>query len=377
MLRWLKNGKKGKPKSSKDKQPANENYGFNNKSVKQNTNYGFRERTDDTLDSSVHIYHEISEIPEISFSRQFTLLPEETNLGNNVEGPYLVVPILPARKTSASSITDVKIESTEAPKKSSIKNENKKRVYNEPWDKPKDKKKKNESMPIPHPAFRDSDSSYTCSSVSTRTESSRTTDSDTGCEYDMSISTESEVSSEYKELINKMQNNLSLKHQILKMIKGAESDVSEKNVSRKSNLKKTSSSSLDSCEFIRSRDVFDQIETESEYSSGFDECENNGSIFYQLPSKGLEITLHDTSNHFVQQSNKPPSHTDSMKELYMPPKRTESVHSKSSCSNRAIPPLRSKPNVVSKDLKQGRYSSSNRLLGELINMNHSKQTLKF
>jgi hypothetical protein len=81
---------------------------------------------DDNLESSVHIYHEISEIPEISFSRQFTLLPEETNLGNNIEGPYLVVPILPARKTSASSVTDVKIESTEAVKKSSIKSENKK-----------------------------------------------------------------------------------------------------------------------------------------------------------------------------------------------------------------------------------------------------------
>lgn len=372
MLRWLKNGKKGKPKSSKD-----ENYGFNNKSVKQNTNYGFRERTDDTLDSSLHIYHEISEIPEISFSRQFTLLPEETNLGNNVEGPYLVVPILPARKTLASSVTDVKIESTEAPKKSSIKNENKKRVYNEPWDKPKDKKKKNQNMPIPHPAFRDSDSSYTCSSVSTRTESSRTTDSDTGCEYDMSTSTESEVSSEYKELINKMQSNLSLKHQILKIIKETESDENEVNVSRKSNSKKTSSSSLDSCEFIRSRDVFDQVETESEYSSGFDECENNGSIFYQLPSKGLEKTLHDTSNHFVQQSNKPQSHTDSMKELYMPPKRTESVHNKSSSSNRTIPPLLSKPNDMDKNLKQGEYSSSNRLLGDLINLNHSKQTLKF
>jgi Ni,Fe-hydrogenase I small subunit len=65
----------------------------------------------------------------------------------------------------------------------------------------------------------------------------------------------------------------------------------------------TSSSSLDSCEFIRSRDVFDQVETESEYSSGFDECENNGSIFYQLPSKGPQKTLHDTTNHFVQQSN--------------------------------------------------------------------------
>lgn len=376
MLRWLKNGKKGKPKSSKDK-PANENYGFVNKSGKQNTNYGFREKMDDNLESSVHIYHEISEIPEISFSRQFTLLPEETNLGNNIEGPYLVVPILPARKTSASSVTDVKIESTEAVKKSSIKSEIKKRVYNEPWDKPKNKKKKNQSIPIPHPAFRDSDSSYTCSSVSTRTESSRTTDSDTGCEYDMSTSTESEVSSEYKEMINKMQNNLSLKHQILKMIKESDSDENEEVVSRKSNLKKTSSSSLDSCEFIRSRDVFDQVETESEYSSGFDECENNGSIFYQLPSKGPQKTLHDTTNHFVQQSNKPQSHTDSMKELYMPPKRTESVHSKSSSSNRAIPPLLSKPNDVNKNLKQGRYSSTNRLLGELINMNHSKQTLKF
>jgi hypothetical protein len=64
----------------------------------------------------------------------------------------------------------------------------------------------------------------------------------------MSTSTESEVSSEYKELINKMQNNLSLKHQILKMIKESDSDENEEDVSRKSNLKKTSSSSLDSCE---------------------------------------------------------------------------------------------------------------------------------
>lgn len=374
MFRWLKGGKKGKTKSSKG-----DSYGFNNKSNSTSTNYGFRERKKDNLDSSVHIYDEIRELPEISFSRQFTLLPDETNIGNNVEGPYLVVPILPARKTSDRN--DHQKQSLDS-LKSLMKSESKQRVYNEPWDIPKDQEITKDEASIPHPAFRDSESSYTCSSVSIRTDSSRTNGSDTGCEYDMSTSTESDVSSEYKELITKMQNNLALKHQILKMIKESESDDSDE-TSTKRKSKKTSSSSLDSCEFTRSRDIFDKEDTESEYSSGFDEVEINGNNIIPPLASAASRPLKHTVPCF-DDICKTEKYSENLKELYIPPKRTGSAQSKASSSsakrlswNSSIPPLVPKPTKVYNSQRTGSYASSNRLLGDLINMNHNMQTMKF
>lgn len=408
MFRWLKNGK-NKEKTSKEKS-VSDNYGFHNQS---NSNYGFQEsKCQENLDSSVHIYDEISEVSEISFSRQFTLLPEKTNMGNNVEGPYLVVPILPSRRTS-SKRDDVQEDETDSNKKSFMKNEKKQRVYNAPWDKPKTEQGEKHKKSFIHPAFRDSDSGYTCNSVSTRTDSDRVNnDSDTGCEYDMSISTESDVSSEYKELISKIQNNLTLKHQILEMIKESENGDSGE---IKPSVQITSSSSLDSCEFIRSRDTFDRDDTESEYSSGFEEYELDEHLSCEIPSAkavNRKSKFHRNTSAASSESGKSivdPSvsnietsyklQTNSLKEQYVIPKRTCNLQSKSSTSidisnnknvdlygkssrskrnslHSASPVVPSPTNIYQKS-SNTRYSSSNRMLGDLINMNHNMQTMKF
>ncbi|CAG2196121.1 unnamed protein product [Mytilus edulis] len=407
MFRWLKNGK-NKEKTAKQKS-AGDNYGFHNQS---NSNYGFQgSKSPENLDSSVHIYDEISEVAEISFSRQFTLLPEKTNMGNNVEGPYLVVPILPSRRTSSKRDADQE-DQTDFNEKSSMKNERKQRVYSAPWDKPRSGQGEKHKNSLIHPAFRDSDSGYTCNSVSTRTDSDRVNDSDTGCEYDMSISTESDVSSEYKELISKIQNNLTLKHQILDMIKESETGESGK---IKSSAKITSSSSLDSCDFIRSRDTFDRDETESEYSSGFEEYELDEHLSCEIPSaqaKNRKSKFHRNVSAASSESGKSTSEpsvsnsetsyklqTNSLKEQYGIPKRTCNLQSKSSTSIdssnnknsdiygkssrskrnslQSAASLAPSPTNIYQKSNNTRYSSSNRMLGDLINMNHNMQTMKF
>lgn len=374
MFRWLKGSKNRRKRNNSD-----DKYGFHDQTMQ----YGFRKNKGcESLDSSLHIYDEISEVPEISFSRQFTLLPEETNIGKNVEGPYLVVPILPSRRSS-----DKNVEHLEESKSSSDNSNlsSKKRVYNEPWDMSPEELSEHQLDTLVHPAYRDSDSGYTCNSISNRTDSERISGSDTGCEYDMS--TESDVSSEYKELINKMQNNLALKHQILKMIKETETGKDK----HTETLKKTSTSSLDSAEFLRSRDAHDNDDG-SECSSGFDDCETSvnttsENIEYDTPSFS-KCDKRDYGTACVQLLRK--KEVCLSKNIWNPCAlgRNRSNHSNENVTRELN---NEKPNVkrnswtgfvpketnIYSNQNWKRKTSSNRLLGDLINMNHNIQTLKF
>lgn len=367
MFRWLK-GSKNKRKD----RSTNDEYGFQDRT----TQYGFHpNRSVDALDSSVHIYDEISEVPEISFSRQFTLLPDETNIGKNTEGPYLVVPILPARRHLDSKVGNSDVS---GPKSENLQ----KRVYNKPWDLSTEEVLEHQIDTFVHPAYRDSDSGYTCGSVSNKTDSERISDSDTGCEYDMSTSTGSDVSSEYKDLINKMQNNLALKHQILQMIK----ETDNENIQQTKAKKNTSTSSIDSAEFTRLHDLPDDG-AESDYSSGIDDFETgvdtvSENVEHRNPScdkYGLHESAHKTgSGQQFRKGDK--CLTDKIQNIRAlnnsnsKPSKDHEVDLRCTKRDSWKSYVPKQTNIYNNpNSKRG----SNRLLGDLINMNHNIQTLKF
>ena len=241
---------------------------------------------------------------------------------------------------------------------------------------------------------------------------------ETGYEYDLSTSGESEQSriseqEDYDLYLAKIESNLELKHNVRKLVNDIDStsdttheDAGEvESMTYVSSLSECSSAACHVCNLSADR-------SESDDSSGYYECFDENNMLKELKKKECCVTLsrsasapdeasagaksksqvsskrHSKSNH---KSKSKSVHThrkkyqlsdtkdvykalsDEDKELYKFPSSSTSSTGVSSRHGRGKPVLAPQPTPVYMDPYRGKSGRHNRLLGDLIRMNYDKQ----
>lgn len=438
MFRWLKDRKKQKGSRKK----TDDEYGFRSYNGSDSSDYGFNDRFHGQFhpgfkdikpldDAAYHIYEEILDLPNALDSPNSDANRTHTSQSQSlakqiVEGPYMVVPIVlndyssdVSREYAGGNAQEKCDACGEFSSCARLCNCEHSRVLNEgnyspPWDSSDEASvlsrlpKSNDCEDFKHfqnfvtknrhseaadaylssdksDSSRSSRSSYSSRSFSQSSRSNSETDyNDTCCEYDMSTSGESDISEggTYKMCLEKVQQNLLLKHQVRNIIKTL--STTEDSIGEESSTITTDAESISS----RSRpssapnvnNLFDPevfIEkSESDDSSGYYECSDDLPQGRENIKPRLQHTKHRSHlkklKNYPEKSQSCGGAIQEDTEMYLlPTTKKDSEYNTSKMQRKPLLPPKSA--AIYHDPSRSKNGSNNRLLSDLIRMNYEKQ----
>lgn len=436
MIRWFR-GRKHKRKCNDSSDESSTEYGFKDSKSRETSPYGFKkteencvqiadivpnEITKSTNDYNLsttsrqgsttpHIYDEIKDLPEHIIASQFRILTglkfSSSQAYDDEEGPYMVVPVLPARRIPAknSAITCVLPNETsrsrnDLPNKPSASNNNasdsSKEILYAELQESSLKSRAYESVDLLHCSSNDS------VALPIRISS----ETDNVSEYDLNSSGAS-TEGEYPVFLDKIEQNLFLKEQVREIIRSLSREDSEYSVCHRTDSFSTESSAISSVPNSSSSEVSDPgvfaDQSESEDENEYHECtkemmdvtnESDADLKPEVKTSEGDSDLKNSVQKYKKRSSKArkpkfkiysvqdKDHEHKLQsviqedmEMYLLPscqKETDYYDYKTCRKPVLVPTL---PTRIYQDPNRLKSNKNNKLLGDLIRMNYDKQHL--
>lgn len=437
MIRWFK-GRKHKRKCYDSSDESSTEYGFKDSKSRDNSPYGFRKFENNCVQvadvvpkeenttalndcptslhgsSSPHIYDEIKDLPDNIIASQFRILTglkftSSLTEEDEKEGPYMVVPVLPARRIPAKSsaiksATNLSRSHNDVVKESTVQLESNSDLTNTITHlNVRDGVSKTptyESVDLLNCSRSETDSI----ALPTRIQNSEQNLDDSETEYDLNSGESTEC--EYPVFLDKIEQNLFLKQQVREIIQSlsrTDSDQSRCNRTDSFSTVSTESSSVPhtSESEVSDPDVFAD-QSESEDDNEYHVCTNEKiELPYQVDEATPEVESKNSDSdlkHCVQKQKKRLSkcrkpkfkiysikdedhenklqsviHEDT--EMYLLPscKKEIDYYDYKTCRKPVLVPTL--PTRIYQDPDRLKSNKNNKLLGDLIRMNYDKQHL--